>query len=126
MATINPGPAITQTFEPVAPMGNVQKWGEFPLSLTPAATTASTTAAQTFSSTGIGLQTTDYVQVSFFGAQTAGVFVANAYVSATDTLVIQFGNVTASTPTPASGTYIVTVYRVAPQAALTSSPALSW
>ena len=126
MANTNPGPAITQTFEPIAPMGNVAKWGTFPLTLAPASAPASTTSSQSFSSTGIGLLTTDYVQVWYNGAQTAGVMIANAYVSATDTLTVQFGNFTAGAVTPASGTYVVTVYRPAALASLLSSPALSW
>lgn len=78
-------------------------------SLTPTALTASTTTAETFSVPG--LLTTDVVSVTFSGAQTAGVGIANSNVSATDTLRIVFSNSTAGTPTPAAGIYSVHVMR---------------
>jgi hypothetical protein len=78
-------------------------------SLTPAAVSAAITAAQTF--TVPGLQTTDHVFVSCQNGQTAGIFIADARVSADNTLSIQFGNVTAGSLTPAAGTYILDVIR---------------
>jgi hypothetical protein len=87
--------------------GNVRHATLLAPSLTPTALTASTTTSQTF--TIPGLQTTHYVFVNFQGAQTAGVGIANAYVSATDTLTIVFSNSTAGTPTPAAGVYGILV-----------------
>jgi hypothetical protein len=78
-------------------------------SLTPTALTASTTTAQTF--TVPGLKVSDALQVNFAGAQTAGVGIANARVTAADTLEITFSNSTAGTPTPAAGVYIIMVDR---------------
>ena len=78
-------------------------------SLTPTALTASTTTSQTF--TVPGLQLNDSVSVNYNGAQTAGVGIANAYVSAANVLTIVFSNSTAGTPTPAAGTYILALDR---------------
>lgn len=78
--------------------------------LTPTALVASTTTAQNF--TVPGLMVNDLVQVSYNGAQTAGVGIGNAYVSAANTLTIVFTNSTAGTPTPAAGVYLVAVDRI--------------
>jgi hypothetical protein len=78
-------------------------------SITPAEVAANITAAQTF--TVAGLLTTDHVFVSCVGAQTAGIFIADARVSAANTLSVQFGNCTAGALTPAAGNYIIDVIR---------------
>lgn len=77
--------------------------------LTPTALTASTTTSQTF--TVAGLQLNDAVQVTFSGAQTAGVGIGNTYVSAANVLTIVFTNSTAGTPTPAAGVYVIALDR---------------
>ncbi len=77
--------------------------------LTPVAVAASTAAEQSF--TVRGLLTTDVVDVTFNGAQTAGLGVGNARVSAADTLTIMFANSTAGILTPAAGQYNITVSR---------------
>lgn len=82
-------------------------------SLTPAALTASTTTSQTFNISS--LNTSDRVFVNFVGAQTAGVGIANAYVSAPSTLTLVFSNSTAGTPTPAAGNYSILVMRCSQQ-----------
>lgn len=121
----NPGPAITNTFEAVYPIGNVPKFGAFLISITPASVATITTAAQNFAATGIGLVLGDIVSVSFQGAQTAGVGVLDAYVSATDQLTIRFVNPTAGSVTPAAGSYAVTVLR--PTSLISATvPQLSW
>jgi hypothetical protein len=58
-----------------------------------------------------GLMVGDAIQVTLPAAQTTGVAVANAYVSAADTLVVQFINATGSSATAAAGTYTVVVDR---------------
>jgi len=78
-------------------------------SITPAEVAANITAAQTF--TVPGLLTTDHVTVSSVAAQTAGIFVADARVSAANTLSVQFGNCTAGALTPVAGSYILDVIR---------------
>jgi hypothetical protein len=55
--------------------------------------------------------TTDVLTVSPTGAQTTGIIIANDYVSAANTLTIQFGNLTASSATPASGQYLIEIIR---------------
>lgn len=77
--------------------------------LTPVAVAANTTAGQNF--TIAGLQLLDVVGVNLNGAQTAGVGIANAYVSAVNTLTVLFSNGTAGSLTPVSGVYLITVDR---------------
>jgi hypothetical protein len=123
----NPGPASAITQESFAPMTNVVKGGVFSLSLTPVAVATITTAAQNFASTGIGLVVGDYVSVAFNGAQTAGVGILDAYVSAADQLTVRFVNPTAASVTPAAGTYLVSVQRPSTLTATNAtSPLLSW
>lgn len=76
-------------------------------SLTPVAVAQATSAEQSF--TVPGLTTAQFVQVLFNGAQTAGIGIVNARVSAANTLTIGFSNSTAGSLTPASGTYVVNV-----------------
>ena len=79
-------------------------------SLTPAAVAANITAAQTF--TIAGLETTDHITaVSCAAAQTAGLFIADFRVSATNTLSVQFGNLTAGSLTPTAGAYYIDIVR---------------
>jgi hypothetical protein len=123
----NPGPASAQTQESFAPMTNVVKGGVFSLSLTPASVATVTVAAQNFANTGIGLNLGDMVTVAFNGAQTAGVSVTDAYVSASDQLTIRFVNPTAGALTPAAGTYLVSVQRPNTSTqSVTVTPQLSW
>lgn len=80
-------------------------------SITPSAISANTTAAQTF--TVSGLQTTDIVSVlGYNGTQTTGIIIAEADCLTNNVLTIQFGNVTASSATPASGAYSIQVTRL--------------
>lgn len=95
-------------------VGNIWKIGYFSLTLSPASVAANTTAEQTFSSTGIGLLTTDFVQVNKPTAQ-AGLGIVGIRVSAADQLAITFSNNTGSPIVPtASEAYKVFVARVQP------------
>src|SRR3974390_479942 len=111
----NPGPNIGILPDTVqSPVGNLWKVGTFAIFIKPSAlSTVRSGAEQTFSATGIGLLTTDRVLVNYPGAQTAAVAMASARVSAADTLAITFV-ATAGTPTPASGSYYVSVFRIQP------------
>jgi len=110
----NPGPNVSNTPDTVqSPIGNIIKVGIFSISLTPSAVSTITAPVQTFAATGIGLLTTDTVVVTPPGT-TAGVAQAATYVSAADTLAIQFVNPTAGSLTPPAGIYKVTVFRVQP------------
>lgn len=77
--------------------------------LAPTALTASTTTSQSFTLPGV--LPFDAIGVVFNGAQTLGVGIANAYVSIPNLLTIVFTNSTAGTPTPAAGTYLITLDR---------------
>ena len=79
-------------------------------SITPAQVAASTTATQTF--TVPGLLTTDYIQSGgYIANQTTGIFIAESDCLTNNILTIQFGNVTASPATPASGVYEFQIVR---------------
>ncbi len=110
----NPGPNVaTQPDTTQAPIGNIQKIGVFSINITPASVAAASAPVQTFANTGIGLLPTDSVEVSP-SSITAGVGILSAYVSAADTLSVQFVNPTAGALTPPAGAYVVTVFRVQP------------
>ena len=115
----NPGPNSANVPDTIQmSVGNVQKLFRAALVITPSAlATGPSIGAQVFTSTGIGLLTTDAVTVEYAGSQTANVAILDARVSAADALEIKF-LATAGTPTPAAGTvavpYIVSVTRVQP------------
>jgi hypothetical protein len=123
----NPGPNGANLPDTVqAPMGNLWKVGRFAITLAPAAVATVTAPVQTFAATGIGLLTTDSVVVTPPSA-TAGVAQAAAWVSAADTLSIQFVNPTAGSLTPPTGIYLVDVFRVQPNwTAPASGSQLDW
>jgi hypothetical protein len=123
----NPGPNSASLPDTVQmPTGNIWKVGRFAITLTPAAVLTITAVAQTFAATGIGLLTTDTVVVTP-PSTTSGVIQGAAYVSAADTLAIQFVNPTVGSVTPPSGIYLVTVFRVQPNwAAPASGNQLDW
>lgn len=91
------------------PRGNVLVVKVFGISITPSSVSGAITAEQSF--TVQGLQVGDYVNVNANAAQTNGVFVANARVSAANTLTLAFGNVTAGALTPVAGAYTVSLAR---------------
>lgn len=123
----NPGPNATSLPDTTqSPIGNIQTIGTFAISLTPAAVLTITAVDQTFAATGIGLKTTDRVVVTP-PSTVAGVIQGGAYVSAPDTLAIQFVNPTAGSVTPPAGTYYVTVFREQPNwAAPASGNQMDW
>jgi hypothetical protein len=89
--------------------GNVASISVIDVSLTPAEVATITAPAQTF--TVPGLLTTDAVLSVNPPGQTAGATIGSAYVSAADTLSIQFVNPTAGGVTPNAGTHRVTIAR---------------
>jgi len=89
--------------------GNVNNYFLANPTLTPTAVSG-TSSSQAF--TVPGLLTTDITNVSYNGgAQTTGIVIANDYVSANNTLTIQFVNTSGSSATPASGSYLIEVLR---------------
>ena len=111
----NPGPnsaALPDTVQ--SSIGNIWKVGIFNLTLSPASVAGATSAEQTFSTTGIGLLTTDVVLVQKPTSQ-AGIGIVGSRVSAADQLAITFMNATAATVVPTSSqVYQVTVLRIQP------------
>jgi hypothetical protein len=123
----NPGPNFANLPDTVQmPTGNIWKVGIFGISLTPGAATAGTATAQSFAATGIGLLTTDVVFVTP-PSQITGVSLGQTFVSANDTLSIQFVNPTAGSVTAPAGIYKVTVLRIQPNwTAPASGNQLDW
>lgn len=76
--------------------------------LTPASVAADTSAEQTFTVTGLTVN--DKVIVNG-PAQTAGIGIVNARVSAAGTLALTFSNSTAAAATPTAGVYTVVAFR---------------
>ncbi len=123
-----PNPAILPDTVQMS-TGNAWKLGIFTLTLGPATVATTTSAEQTFAATGIGLLTTDFVWINASAASLgAGVSIASARVSATDTLAITFANVSAATATPATnGSYKIFVARIQPNwTAPASGNQLDW
>lgn len=89
--------------------GNIQSSWVLSISLTPAATNATTSAEQTF--TVPGLQVGDQVSIGINAAVTVLVDIVNVRVSAANTLAITFANGTAGSLTYPSGTYTLEVNR---------------
>ena len=77
-------------------------------SLSPASVAGGTTVEQSFTITGLLMG--DWVSVTP-PSLTAGVVLANARVSAANTLQLQFANTTAGALTPPSGTYVILIAR---------------
>jgi spore coat protein U-like protein len=91
------------------PRGNVVVSYLMGPTLTPVSVAANITAEQNF--TVRGLQVGDYVNVTANVAQTAGIGIVNARVSAADTLTVGFSNSTAGGLTPAAGVYLIDLSR---------------
>lgn len=77
--------------------------------LTPVSVAQNTSAEQSF--TVPGLQVGDFIDVYLNIAQTAGIGIVNARVSAANTLQIGFMNNTGGSLTPAAGVYALIVSR---------------
>lgn len=88
--------------------GNAASITVIDISLTPAQVAASVAPAQTF--TVPGLKLGDCVIVNP-PSQTANIAIGNCFVSAANTLSIQFINPTAGALTPAAGVHEITVIR---------------
>lgn len=111
----NPGPnSATQPDTVQAPVGNLWKVGVFTLTLSPKQIAMSTAAEQTFSTTGIGLLTTDFVWVNYEGITNTGFGIVNARVSANDALSITFTNPGIAAVSPTTAAFTVLVMRVQP------------
>jgi hypothetical protein len=111
----NPGPQTDTLPDTVQlPTGNVWKFGLFKLTLSPTQIAISTAAEQTFSTTGIGLITTDFVWVNYQGTSNTGFGIVNARVSAADALSITFVNPGIAAVSPTTASFQVLVMRIQP------------
>ena len=111
----NPGPQSDTLPDTVQmPTGNLWKVGVFTLTLSPKQLAVSTAAEQTFSTTGIGLLTTDFVWVNYNGISNAGFGIVNARVSSADALAITFANPGIATISPTTAAFTVLVLRAQP------------
>jgi len=92
--------------------GNIQSTFLLQISLTPSAVSSATSAEQTF--TVPGLLAGDQISaIELQAAWTGLTNIANARVSANNTLAVTFQNQTAGSLTPPSGTYLLEVNRPA-------------
>ena len=83
--------------------GNILNEKLIAVTLTPAVVQPFSSSEQAFTIPGV--QSGDYINTAFVGAQNNGVVVANVRVTGANTVAIQFANITAVGVTPASGTY---------------------
>ena len=89
--------------------GNILYDGMLQATLTPVSVAGSTAAEQSF--TIPGLQLNDFLDVNCNAAQTAGISIGNARVSAVNTMTLEFANSTAGALTPATAVYNINVIR---------------
>jgi len=111
----NPGPnsvVLPDTIQ--LPTGNIWKVGVFTLTLSPLQIATSTAAEQTFTATGIGLLTTDFVWVNYTGVTNTGFGITNARVVAADTLALTYINPGIAIVSPTTASYTVLVMRIQP------------
>ena len=97
-----------QTFSPQL---NVTIGGVYNVTLAPGIVAPAVVGTLVLANSGLGLRVNDFVRVSFQGAQTAGIVLADSYVTANDTLNVQFANISAGNAQPVSGVYDVLVLR---------------
>ncbi len=87
--------------------GNVLHRSVLSVFFTPTSVGAGSVSSEAF--TVYGVNVGDSVRVSYPSAQTAGIVITAAWVSAANTIMVEFSNTTASPATPASGNYFVSV-----------------
>lgn len=85
-------------------------------SITPVSVNANTTSVQTFNVTGLDSVAHQFIEVAQFAwnsgaqSQTAGIVVAECWVSAAGVISISFLNTTGGSLTPAAGQYAFTIF----------------
>jgi len=89
--------------------GNLLRANMIQVKLTPTVVGTAASSEQTF--TIQDLATTDMVEVNSNAAQTQGIGIGNARVSAANTLAIQFTNAQTVAETPVVGLYNILVFR---------------
>lgn len=116
----NPGPASASTVNTQSPRAFVQFIETIAVAITPVALVASTAAEQSyglngasFATAATGIKAGDVILSISHPSLTAGTVIGGYRVdtSTDDKFYIVWGNCTAGTPTPAAGTYLITVAR---------------
>ncbi len=90
--------------------GNVLHRSVLSVYFAPTSVTAGSASTQTLTVNGINVG--DSVRVAYYGAQTAGIVTTAAYVSAPNTVSVEFFNTSGSPVSPAAGTYYVSVDQI--------------
>lgn len=111
----NLGPAVVNTTNTVTPFGNNASIETISVSLSPTTATINSVQEMAFSGLGTGIVTTDIIIGVSKPTTTAGVGIVGWRVDATtnDKFYLSFANVTGTTVTPATETYLITVARPA-------------
>lgn len=116
----NPGPAVQSTLNTQSPRGTDQFIQTIAVAITPVALVASTSAEQSYGLNGASFATAatgilpgDVILAVNHPSLTAGTGIGGFRVdtSVVDKFYVVWTNSTAGTPTPASGTYLITVAR---------------
>lgn len=116
----NPGPAVLNTVNTESPRGFVQFIQTIAVAITPAALSASTSAEQSYGANGAtfvtaatGILPGDVILSISPPSITAAAVIGGWRVdtAVADKFYITWGTCSAGTPTPASGTYLITVAR---------------
>jgi hypothetical protein len=121
VGSTNPGPAVESTVNTQSPRGFFQFIQTIAVSLTPVALAANVSAEQSFGANGVtqataatGILAGDVI-LSISPPSTVADVVIGGYrvdTATADKFYINFGNVSATTPTPPSGLYLITVGRL--------------
>lgn len=116
----NPGPASVSTINTESPRSTLQFIQTIAVAITPVALVASTSAEQSYGAAGASFATAttgilpgDVILSVSHPSLTAGTGIGGFRVdtSVADKFYIVWTNSTAGTPTPAAGTYLITVAR---------------
>ena len=128
----NPGPATQVTVNTQSPRGTSQFVQTIAVAITPTALSASTAAEQSYGLNGASFATAatgilpgDVILAVNHPSLTAGTGIGGYRVdtATADKFYVVWTNSTAGTPTPASGTYLITVARYNQSASSEGSPA---
>jgi len=99
--------------------GNIQSSWVLSVTLTPVSVAASSTVEQSFTVNGLALASDQVSDFTYQGAYTLNVSIANARVSANNTLTVAYSNQTVGAVVPPSGTYYLEINRVTPGLSMT-------
>lgn len=118
MSSINPGPAVTRTPNPVYPLGDIKKCAivQTP-TITPSPVNGNTKGVQVFPLSGFSLLQGDIVEMLASPPDPSELVSFPAVVGSDGNLVIGFANLTAGAITPAAGQYTLRITRVVAPAA---------